>query len=281
MDSSAVGLKGHLTTKWDGKLGYNFVIEPDDPDRQAAFAITVSNPPRPASILIQIRNSYGVVLCTQDILLKFDPRKAGAMRQAVEERPGGERLGAKAAEAMEEEREAELDRKVAEETEREHGKNIFQVNAGANGKIQSISSQGEIPCPQSVYEGMGYWSFLPDFPTPEEQGNWVNRQSKVEEAAPLPPAPKPEARKRMPYKSSTLPGTFSIAGDDVMVEFDASTGSIETRAGKVFSIERTGAAAHAIEGYDLPVKIHYTCDQTAACMLTRGGAVMTRARLSR
>jgi hypothetical protein len=184
MDSSAVGLKGHLTTKWDGKLGYNFVMEADDPARQAAFAMTVSNPPRPASIRIQIRNSDGVVLCTHDILLKFDPRKVAAIQEAIEERPAGKRLGGKAAEAKEGAREAELDRKVAEEAEREHGKSIFQVNTGADGKIQSISSQGEIPCPQSVYEGMGYWSFLPDFPTPEEQVNWVNRQGKVEEIAP-------------------------------------------------------------------------------------------------
>jgi hypothetical protein len=87
--------------------------------------------------------------------------------------------------------------------------------------------------------------------------------------------------KRMPYKSTTLPGTFFIAGDDAIIEFDASTGSIETRAGKVFSIERTGTAARAIAAYDLPVKIHYACDQTAGCTLTRGGVAIAHARLSR
>jgi hypothetical protein len=302
MDSSAVGLKGHLTTKWDDGLGYSFVIEPDDPARQAAFAMTVSNPPRAASIAIQIRNADGVVLCTQDVLLKFDPRKAAAINGSAE-KPTGRPLGAKGVAASQDAQEAKLDRQVAEEAEREHGKSLFQVNAGQNGKIESISSQGEIPCPQSVYEGMGYWSFLPDFPSPVEQAAWLNKQShvqaKVEETAASAieankieakkveakkveaktPAPQPAAHQRMTYKAADVPGTFSIAGDDAIVEYDAGAGNIGTKAGKVFSIDKAGAEAHAIQGYDLPFTIHYRCDQYAACTITHGGAVIARAKL--
>jgi hypothetical protein len=298
MDSSAAGLKGHLTTKWNDGLGYSFVIEPDDPARQAAFAMTVSNPPRAASIAIQIRNADGVVLCTQDVLLRFDPRKVAALERA-EEKPARGPHGVKTSAAIPEGQDARLDRQVAAEAEREHDKSIFQVNAGQNGKIESISSQGEIPCPQSVYEGMGYWSFLPDFPSPGEQTAWLNKashvQTKVEttEASAIEakkveankmeaktPAPQPAAHQRMTYKAADAPGTFSIAGDDAIVEYDAGAGNIGTKAGKVFSIDKAGAEAHAIQGYDLPFTIHYRCDQYAACTITHGGAVIARAKLS-
>ncbi len=309
VDSSAAGLKGHLTTKWDGSLEYSFVIEPDDPARQAAFAMTVSNPPRAASVTIQIKDADGVVMCKQDVLLKFDPRKAAEINKAAAEKPTRKPLGAKAAEAIQEEQETELDRQVTAEAEREHGKSMFQVNAGASGRIESISSQGEIPCPQSVYESMGYWSFLPDFPTPAEQTAWANHQpqvpvkveateasasdasknganknegnkSEASKTEAKKPPPQPAAHQRMTYKTAAAPGTFSIAGDDAIVEYDASAGSIGTRTGKVFSIDKAGAEARAIQGYDLPVTIHYTCDQFAACTLTHGGVVIARARLS-
>jgi hypothetical protein len=176
VDSSATGLKGHLTTKWDEGLKYDFVIEPDDPARQPAFALLVSNPPRPASVRIQIKNSDGIVVCSQDVLLKFNPRKAAAISDSTQtsrETP----LSAKAAGEMKTENETDLARGDAAEADREHGQDIFQLNTGSDGKIESISSKGEIPCPQTLYEGMGYWSFLPDFPSPEEQTERLNRQA--------------------------------------------------------------------------------------------------------
>jgi hypothetical protein len=295
VDSSAVGLKGHLTTKWDNGLGYNFVIEPDTPGRQAGFAAMASNPMRPATVTIQIKNSYGVVMCSQYVLLKFDPRKAAAIEEPIAEQPTGKRE-TKAAAAKEAEREADreadLDRQETDEANREQGKSFFQVNTGPSGTVDSISSQGQIPCPQSVYESMGYWSFLPDFPTPDEQADWAERSARAHShaettvdantvAAPTDAPTASTRNKRAPNKAAGAADTFSIAGDDSIVEYDPASGRIGTRAGKVFSIERTGTAAHAMEGYDLPVKIHYSCDQTAACTLTRGGTVVAHARLSR
>jgi len=293
VDSSAVGLKGHLTTKWDSGLGYNFVVEADNPSRQAGFAATASNPMRPATITIQIKNSYGVVMCSQDVLLKFNPRKAAAVEEPVAEKPTGKRE-AKAAAAKEAEREADreadLDRQETDEANREQGKSLFQVNSGPNGTVDSISSQGQIPCPQAAYEGMGYWSFLPDFPTPDEQADWAERSARAAtsvatkadaDAAATSTPVAPGQNKRAPSKAAGASESFSITGDDSIIEYDPATGKIGTRGGKVFSIERAGTAAQTMEGYDLPVKIHYSCDQTATCTLTRGGAIVAHARLSR
>jgi hypothetical protein len=179
VDSSATGLKGQLTTKWDEGLKYKFALEPDDPARQAAFALLVSNPPRPASVRIQIKNSDGIVVCSQDVLLKFYPQKAAAISDDLTQTPRGTPLSAKAAGETNGEKEAKFARDDAAEADREHGRDIFNLNTGSDGKIQSISSQGEIPCPQILYEGMGYWSFLPDFPSPEEQTERLNRQTGV------------------------------------------------------------------------------------------------------
>ncbi|MGA2217001.1 MAG: hypothetical protein ABSG51_02895 [Terracidiphilus sp.] len=285
VDSKAAGLKGHLTTKWNEGLVYNFVVEPDDPARQAGFESTVSNPPRPASFTVQIKGADGIVLCSKEILLRFDPRQAAAIDQAST----GKQHGAKAAAPVENEQQTELDRQAATETEREHDKGIFQINKDSNGRVGSISSQGEIPCPQNAYQGMGYWSFLPDFPTPEEQDAWANQQTKAgvkddtggEANTPGAPGQESGAHQRKPNKAAAGPGTFSIAGDDSIVGYDASTGNIETRGGKVFSIDKAGADAHAIQAYDLPVSIHYACNESAACTLTHGGAVMAHAKLSR
>jgi hypothetical protein len=270
VDSSAAGVKGHLTTKWDGKLGYNFLVEPDAPARQAAFEQMVSNPSRPALIRIQIKNSDGVVVCFQDVLLKFDPRKTPTLSDAPEQTPHGKPVSAKAAEEMKDDKAAELAREDAEEAEREQGRDIFQVNTGSDGKIESISSHGEIPCPQTVYEGMGYWTFLPDFPSADEQTRWLSGQTEEHPDAAVVPASEENNHKK---------DSFLLAGDDSIVEYEAAAGSIHTRTGKVFSIDKAGTGARLIAKLELPAKIHYSCDQRAVCTLTQGDAMIVHAHL--
>jgi hypothetical protein len=126
---------------------------------------------------------------------------------------------------------------------------------------------------------MGYWSFLPDFPTPDEQIAWANQQANAEETEVSEPNGS-AARRRIMDKSVAVPGTSSIAGDDAIVEYDASAGRIGTGAGKVFFIDKAGAEAHAIQGYDLPVTFRYICDQSSACTLTHGGVVIAHAKLN-
>jgi len=270
VDAGAAGVKGHLTTKWDGKLGYNFLVEPDAPARQAAFEQTVSNPSRPALIRIQIKSPDGVVVCFQDVLLKFDPRKAPALSDAPVQTPRGKPLSAKAADELKNDKEAELARQDAAEAEREQGRDIFQVNTGSDGKIESISSHGEIPCPQTVYEGMGYWTFLPDFPSADEQTKSLNGQTEELPNAALIPSMEANGHKA---------DNFSLAGDDAIVEYEAAAGSIHTRTGKVFSIDKAGAGPRVIARLDLPAKIHYSCDQKDVCTLTQGDALLVHAHL--
>ena len=77
--SSAAGLKGHLFVEWDKKLKYRLTIEPEEADRQAGFALAVASSPQPLSVTLHLQDSEGFVLCSQDLLLKFDARSAQAL----------------------------------------------------------------------------------------------------------------------------------------------------------------------------------------------------------
>jgi hypothetical protein len=92
--SDAEGLKGHLILNWDEKSKHHLVVEPSDPARHAEFSLAVSSPPRALSFNIQLKDLAGSLLCTKNILLKYDPRKAAALAdldgrpQAVHASPG-------------------------------------------------------------------------------------------------------------------------------------------------------------------------------------------------
>lgn len=163
VDSSAVGLSGHLTTKWDGKLAYTFVIAPDDAARQAQFALMVGDPPRPLSMNIELKNSYGFILCSREAVLKYDAAKAAAdwKLQGDTSAPS-----------------------PVDEAAREKDKDVFQNQTGADGKLASISAQGEIPCPAEAYANFAYWSFTPNYPDITEQDQLL--QEKLDAAAPAP-----------------------------------------------------------------------------------------------
>jgi chemotaxis protein histidine kinase CheA len=163
VDSSAVGLSGHLTTKWDGKLDYTLAITPDDPARAAVFALMAGDPPRPLSMNIELKNSYGFILCSREAVLKYDAAKASADWKL---------LGNTSAPP------------AVDEAAREKDKDVFQNQTGADGKLASIRAQGEIPCPAEAYANFAYWSFTPNYPDITEQDQLL--QDKLNAAAPAP-----------------------------------------------------------------------------------------------
>src|SRR5271165_3222162 len=76
---SAYGLRGNLVTKWEDKLQYHLTIEPIDSKQRAGFAYAVSHSPRPLSFDIQLKDPLGFVLCSNTILVKFDPQQAAVL----------------------------------------------------------------------------------------------------------------------------------------------------------------------------------------------------------
>jgi hypothetical protein len=138
------GLKGHLTTTWLDKVTYQLQMGPGDPTQSDAFAYTVSNPQRPLSVAVELKSAAGQSLCNQDVVVKYDPLKAVKSN-------------------------ADFDRLEAQELEREHTSDIFHNDLGKDGKIESISSQGTMPCTKQQFDSVAAWSFAAQFPDLREQ----------------------------------------------------------------------------------------------------------------
>lgn len=138
------GLKGHLTTSWLDKVSYQLEMGPDDPTQTDAFAYTVSNPQHPLSVALELKGAAGQSLCNQDVVVKYDPLKV---------------LKAN----------ADFDRLEAQELERERSGDVFQNDLGKDGKIESISSRGTLPCTKQQFDSVAAWSFAAQFPDLREQ----------------------------------------------------------------------------------------------------------------
>lgn len=288
--STSTGLKGHLITNWGNQLGYRLTIEPTDAGQVDAFATTVNNPPQPISVNLQLKNVSGTILCNSSILLKYDPLKnlptvVTGNAAAVK----GTRKTAKIDESAQ--TQAEVDQAlnkahlVGEELSREHGRDIFQPVLGEDGQISSIAAQGTLPCTKKDYQSAASWAFVTNFPSVLQPAGPLNSDSydNMETFGGAPsrksstsPAARAAAR-RTPLPNSH----FSLEQDDVLVGFQPTTGVAETRGGKSFLVEKRDLVAMSLRGVELPIPIHYRCDQLGACALAGLNAGIQRAWLEK
>lgn len=243
--SDAAGLKGHLYLQWDKKLQYRLMIEPSDASQQAGFALAVTNPRHPLSIGIHLQDVEGFVLCSKEILLKYD-----AHRNAAD-------LDASALSAQD-----------AQEAAREKGRDVFQNQIGANGQVVAIQVQGEMPCPAKAYEKVENWSLSPNFPSLAEQKEWLKHQPEADLDRSIQGE---SARRKATSKTAAKLLSFSVEGDDAIVDFDVSRGVIETSGRKTFFIARTSGVAASSRWQDYPVNIHFRCDRSSNCILMSPG----------
>jgi hypothetical protein len=282
--SSAAGLTGHLFIQWDKKLKYRLAIKPSDAERQAGFALAVASSPRPLSIVVNVQDAEGFVLCSRQIVLVFDPRNAANAATFAPD-SAGENVDAGNTPGSELAQESDLAGLAAQETTREKGGDIFQNQLGPDGEVEAINAQGEIPCSKGAYEKATGWSFTPNFPSVAEQDEWLKRALDMQAGAVSPPAPAPAPapapRKKIVVKVPPKLLAFSVEGDDAIVDFDASSGVVETRGGKKFLVGTVSAAVADSGWQDYPVSVHYRCDSNAACTLMHNGIGVLRARLGK
>jgi hypothetical protein len=277
--SDAAGLKGHLHTKLDKKLEYYLRLEPGDPARRAGFAFAVAHSPRPLSIEIHLQDSQGFVLCSREILLKYDAGSAQAPAASNPEPQAGKAdaatvAGTPPSHGME-------DLWAAQEAERELGKEVFKDEIGPDGQIAAIEAQGELPCPGKAYGSAYSWSFVPNFPPIAEQDELLKRQEQEQTTAGSPAAEAAPAHKKATRIPAPSLVPFSVEGDDVIVDYDVPRGIIETRAGKTFFLDKTSGGIANPRWQDLPLDVHYRCDQTSSCVLMASGAGALRVRMHR
>jgi len=265
---------------WNGKLVYRLVVEPSDPGQQEEFSLAVSGPPRPLSFNIQLKDSAGSVLCNKAVLLKFDPNQAAAVA------PSGTGLRLVKTSTGPKSKATDIAAAEALEVQREQGQDIFQNDLGRDGQSESISVLGQIPCSMQAYERTTSWSLSPDFLTVDEQAAMLKHHADLLAASntSLPDVladnNASNVRKKATKKEPMQFKAFAIEGDDELVGYDSSKGIIETNA-KTFIIVRASGDGNIAKWGDVPANVHYKCDMNAACTLTRSGADLLYARLSR
>lgn len=293
--STATGLKGQLTTSWGDRVNYKLTMGPSDPIYQMGFTNAVINPTRPLQIDLQLRNASGSLLCDNQILLKYDPLKGSpsASAETAPEPPPpgkGKKIDKVSAEVSADQAQVQqaLDnaKLVGQELDREHGRDIFASNVGPDGQVTSISSQGTLPCTKNQYEHAASWSFNSNFPIVAQpakgHGAASSEDDDFADLDDIPTRSPVEARATTARQRVALPAShFSVEEDDQAVSFVASNGTIETRAGKVFQMEKRDQVAQNLKGVDFPIRIHYRCDQLGACALAGLGNGIQRAWLER
>lgn len=247
VNSAATGLNGRLYLQWDKKLQYRLTLEPSYADQQAEFAAAVANSQQPLSVQISLLDFKGFVLCSKDVLLKFNA-------------PNDE---------------------LAQEAARERGKDLFENQTGPDGRIAALNAHGDLPCSAKDYEKALSWSFTTNFPPLAEQDDLLKHPKATEAGKGGPSAEEVSARKKAAAKAAAKLLPFAMEGDDAIVELDAFHGTIVTRGRKTFFVDKTSPALTNTRWQDYPVTIHYRCDRSAECTLMNSGAGAMHARLAR
>jgi hypothetical protein len=278
--ASGAGLTGHLFVKWDKQLQYRLAVEPSDPEQKAGFGLAVASSPHPLSIGIQLKDNQGFVLCSSDILLKYDARSAMAMTApdaSVESAAESNASGASGA-TDQQAQVIDYSKVDAQEAAREKGNDLFQNQMGTDGQPAAINAQGQFPCSKKAFANIASWSLVPTFPSLAEQNDLLKRQKELQALAAHPPSvAKAEPKKTFPVKLLS----FSTEGDDVIVDLDLYHGVIETRGRKTFYFDKTNQAAADLRWQEYPVIIHYKCDRSSECELMHSGLGMLHTRMRR
>jgi hypothetical protein len=251
--SDATGLTGHLYTKWeDRKLQYRLSFVPSYPDQRSILSSTIGDPPHPLSISIQLKDAMGFALCSNEILLPYNPPPPAS---------GDAKSGPPAPDPAQQ----------AAERQREQGKDVFAVRSGPDGKIDSLDAQGVMPCSSDAFGKVVGWGFTTTIPSLAEQNDLLKQKEKQTLAQRNTVAHKNAPRR--PEKTLF----FSIEGDDSIVGFDTTTGTLESSSGESFFVD-PGASMAGWQNF--PIQIHYRCDQSSSCTVTRvGSGAFLHARL--
>jgi hypothetical protein len=277
VDGASYGLKGRLTTSWNGHLQYRLTLEPMDANRAADFAANVNRSPKPLAIEVQAKDPFGAVMCSDTILLKFDPRNAPEMEVR---KLGPDATKAQIALSQRDQiaRGLALAKLEGQELDREHGQNLFQNDADKNGQLASISAQGVLPCTKKQFENFVSWGFTGNFPAVVQTSPNIAPETALAKRAETKNA---AARNREKRKQASPLSPIYVEGDDAIAWIDAPNGVIGTRGGKELRTDKSDAIAATLKGEDLPIPIHYRCDQEGNCTFSGGDRGVHHARLRR
>jgi hypothetical protein len=238
----SAGLGARLIARWEGSTAYQLYIDPLDPQRAAGFQAVAVNPPRPVSVVIRLLDSTGAVACQKEVML---PTPAPAA-------PSSDGSSSDASQAL-------LPMQTA-------GGDMVQNIAGPDGQIAEITVTGGLPCSLKQYQSLAAWQFFTNFPTLDEQADWLNHQ-KLSDLANYRKAHPTAGGSGFSPRLLHLPA--AIDDDDVIVGDNPSRGTIDTQGGRVFLVGVIGMRNRTAEWQVFPAAVHFHCDKNGACFLTR------------
>jgi hypothetical protein len=234
------GLGGRLIVQWTGSASYKFTVDPVDPALIPVFQATIENPPHAITFSLKMKDASALVACQKDIVIPGVPQGAGAFDQssamAARTVPTGDTL---------------------------------QNVAGSDGQIREMVLSGSLPCNLEASKKIVAWEFTTDFPPLSDQKDWQKHEDTVQT----------EAKKGKSGKSPT-PVNYGgytlvrslptpIESDDVIVSDNPQKGIVATSSGRAFLVGTQVLVNPALDWQTFPADIHYRCDRTAMCMVTR------------
>jgi hypothetical protein len=228
------GLSGDFVARWTDKANFVFYVNPLSADDLPGFAAVAANPPRQIEFTIHLKDASGITICEKEIVFPFKAPEGGSA--VPTEGP----------------------------PERTMDGEVISYDRGDRGEIVRIEVKGPMVCPENLYDRIAAWDFTSTYPVRGDQDDWVKNLEKIT-------ARQAAAKKAPPgplYRLLPAP----IDGDDVVVGDNPSRGTVETRAGREFSVGQGGLSTRGQGWGFFPAAIHFHCDVKANCTLTRAGA---------
>ena len=231
------GLSGRLIARWEQQSGggsFQFFLDPIDPQQVASFAAVAQDPSRQLSVTLRIRDADGLVACQKQILFPA----------SVAHTPGTKFVA------------------PPEPRQTQTGDNV-QNMTGEDGQVAEIDITGPLPCPAKAYTTFKSWDFFTNFPTVAEQDDWLRHEKGLS-------AKGHGGNNGLSSQIEHLP--TAIEGDDVIVADNPSRGTVETSGGRVFFLGVAGMRNRTLDWQVFPASIHFRCDKSGSCVLTRSGS---------
>jgi hypothetical protein len=231
------GLSGRLIVSWEKSASYQLFLDPQSQAQTASFAAVALDPPRQLSVTIRMKNADGLVACQKEVLLP-------APASLAPDTNSGDALAPRKTETGD----------------------TVQNMPGKDGQIAEIDLTGSLPCSAKAYTTFKSWDFTTDFPSLAEQKDWLLH--------PKEPGARGRARNhRLSARAEQL--ATPIEGNDVIVADNPSRGTVETSGGLEFYLGASGMRSRTAEWQVFPAPIHYRCDKTGSCTLTRANSFVT------
>jgi len=238
----SAGLGARLIARWEGSTAYHLYIDPLDPQQTAGFQAVTVNPPHPVSIVIRLLDTTGAVACQKEVEL---PTPAPSTISSGD---------------------SSSDSSQALLPMQTTGGDTVQNIAGPDGQIAEITVSGGLPCSLKQYQSLAGWQFFTNFPTLDEQNDWLKHQ-KLKDVANGKGSRSRTGGWGFSLRALRLPA--AIDDDDVIVGDNPSQGTIDTQGGRVFLVGVIGMRNRTAEWQVFPAAVHFHCDKNGACVLTR------------